>query len=138
MGKVKDSLHEVGGESEKMKASMSGAFKAFGIGAGLMAAGAAGFAMLTPAIEESKNLSKAIALVATESNEAIFPQEKMRDITEKLAVQFGALPVEQASAMYEAVGLGADTAAKSQDLLTAANKLAVAGNADLKTSTDAG
>ncbi len=82
MGKVKDSIHEVGGESEKLKESMKDSFRAFGIGAGLMAAGAAGFAMLAPAIQESKDLSKAIALVATEADLAIFPQEKMREVSE--------------------------------------------------------
>ena len=137
MGKVKDSLHEVGGESETMKASMSSAFKEFGIGAGLMAAGAAGFAMLAPAIQESKDLSKAIALVATEADLAIFPQEKMREVSEKLAITYGNAPVEQAQAMYKAVALGGNTAAKSVDFLNGVNLLAVAGNSDLTQTADA-
>ena len=137
MGKVKDSIHEVGGESEKLKESMKDSFRAFGIGAGLMAAGAAGFAMLAPAIEESKDLSKAIALVATEADLAIFPQEKMREVSEKLAITYGNAPVEQAQAMYKAVALGANTAAKSVDFLNGVNLLAVAGNADLELSANA-
>jgi TP901 family phage tail tape measure protein len=137
MGKVKESMHGVGGEAEAMKSTISDAFRGFGIGAGLMAAGAAGFAALGPAITESKELSKAIALVATEADLATFPQEKMREEAEKLAIQYGKAPVEQAQALYKAVALGANDAAKSTAFLNGVNLLAVAGNADLELSANA-
>lgn len=93
--------------------------------------------VLREASKANMELEKAIALVGGESDEAIFPQEKMRAITESLAKEFGRLPVDQAKAMYEAVGMGANDAAKSTNLMRAANTLAVAGNADLKISIDA-
>lgn len=93
--------------------------------------------VLKEAAKANMELEKAIALVGGESDEAIFPQEKMRAITESLAKEFGRLPVDQAKAMYEAVGMGANDAAKSTNLMRAANTLAVAGNADLKISIDA-
>lgn len=90
-----------------------------------------------PAIKEAADFSKAIALVATESEEAIFPQEKMREVAEKLAVTFGKAPVDQAKALYKAVALGANDAAKATDFLTGVNLLAVAGNADLELTANA-
>lgn len=109
----------------------------FAIGAAVMAAGIAGFAALDHAIAASTEFSKSIALVATEADAAAFSQDEMKDIAHELAGTYGKMPVDQAKAMYEAVGLGASNAAETTSLLTAANKLAVAGNAELTTSTDA-
>ncbi len=137
MTRVKHNLGEVEGAATGMGAAAKSAFSGFGVGMVAMGAGIAALAALGPAIEESKNLSKAIALVATESDEATFPQERMRDLAEKLAVQYGKMPVEQAQAMYKAVALGANDAGKAQDFLNGVNLLAVAGDADLITTTNA-
>ena len=137
MTRVKHNLGEVEGKATGMGAAAKSAFLGFGVGMAAMGAGIAALAALGPAIEESKNLSKAIALVATESDEATFPQERMRDLAEKLAVQYGKMPVEQAQAMYKAVALGANDAGKAQDFLNGVNLLAVAGDADLITTTNA-
>lgn len=137
MQKVKGSFGEVEGAAGGMGGVVKDSFKSFGTGLAIAGAGLAGLAMLEPAVEESTKLGKAIALIATETTEAQFPQEKMLGITEQLAVQFGKLPVEQAQAMYKAVALGANDAAKATAFLTGVNKLAIAGDADLITTTNA-
>lgn len=137
MGDVKKHMMEVEGESSRMGKIIGSNFAKLTTGLAIMGAGLAGLAMLEPAIAESKELSKAIALVATEADEAVFPQEKMRDVAEQLAVTYGKAPVEQANALYKAVALGANDAAKSVDFLNGVNLLAVAGNADLELSANA-
>jgi TP901 family phage tail tape measure protein len=137
MKHVRDNFTEVNGAASEAAKSVAASFKSFGIGTAIMGAGLLGLAALTPAIEESRELGKAIALVATESDTAVFPVERMKEMTEQLASTYAKAPVDEATALYEAVGMGANTAAKAQALLAGANRLAVAGNADLKTSTDA-
>jgi TP901 family phage tail tape measure protein len=137
MNRITTSFTDLEGGSSKAAKNIAGSFKAFGIGLGIMGAGIAGLAMLEPAIAASMELSKAVALVATEADESRFSQARMRDVSEQLASTFAKMPVDEAGALYKAVALGADDAAKSTAFLTGVNLLAVAGNADLKTSTDA-
>jgi TP901 family phage tail tape measure protein len=137
MGKIKSGLLEVEGAASPAGKAVGEAFKRFGTGLAVMGMGLAGMAVLAPALEEASKFSKAIALVATETDEATFAQSKMREVAEGLAVTYGKAPVEQAQALYKAVALGANTAAKSQDFLNGVNLLAVAGNADLETSANA-
>jgi TP901 family phage tail tape measure protein len=137
MHKVASAYNKVEGATDQFAASSMAAMKQFGIGAAIFGVGVAGLAALGPAIEENTQLSKSIALVATEADLAVFPQEKMRDIAEKLATTYGKAPVDQAKALYKAVALGANDASKSLDFLNGVNLLAVAGNADLELSANA-
>lgn len=107
------------------------------VGERMMMAGAAGIAGLGAAAMASEAFSRKIAEVATEADLSIFPQEKMKDIAKDMALQFGKMPTEQAEAMYDAVAFGANDAAKATDLMSAANKLAVAGVTDVKSAVDA-
>jgi TP901 family phage tail tape measure protein len=107
------------------------------VGAGMAVAGAAISAGLGLAVRSSRDFGKAIALVASESDEATFSTEDMRKVSLDLAQQFGKMPVEEAQALYDAVGFGANTASKATSALTAANKLSIAGNTDVKTSLSA-
>lgn len=117
-------LGEVSGKMKEVAAGMT-------IAAGAIVAG------LGYASEKAEEFNKAIALVATEADLALFPQQKMKDIAIDLGKQFGQLPTKEAEAMYKAVALGANTAAKAQDLLTGANLLAVAGDSDLSLTMNA-
>lgn len=138
MGHVRDSMREVSGVSEEMKASLKSNFTEFGKGVALMGVGALVMAgVFDPASEVTKNMSEAIALVATEADTATFSQDRMRDVATNLAQVYGHMPVDEAKALYKAVALGADDAAKSTAFLTGVNLLAVAGNADLEMTTNA-
>ncbi len=107
------------------------------VGKVMIGVGAAGIAALAYASVKAAEFGKAIALVATEADLAVFPQQQMADVAQKLAVQFGRAPVAEANALYKAVALGANDAVKATNLLTGANLLAVAGNADLELTMNA-
>ncbi len=107
------------------------------MGAKMMGAGLATFAALGYASVKAAEFEKAIALVASEADLAIFPQSEMARVTQELAGKFGRLPVQEANALYKAVALGANDATKATQLMTGANLLAVAGNADLELTMNA-
>jgi TP901 family phage tail tape measure protein len=129
-------LETVGAASEAGKA-IKGYFKEFSIGMAMFGAGAFALSALAPATREAAEFGKAIALVATESDTAVFSQHQMMEAAHELGNIFGKMPTDEAKAMYEAVGMGANTAAKATALMAGSNRLAVAGNADLKTTIDA-
>jgi TP901 family phage tail tape measure protein len=129
-------LETVGAATDAGKAIKS-YFKEFSVGLAIFAAGAMGLHALEPAEAEAREFGKAIALVATEADLAVFPQQRMGDAALDVAATFGKMPKDEAVAMYEAVGMGANNAAKATALMAGANRLSVAGNADLKTSIDA-
>ncbi len=54
----------------------------------------------------------------------------------KMSKEFGSMPTEQASALYQIISAGATTAAQANDLLAASNKLAIGGVTDIKTAAD--
>lgn len=137
MRKVKTGLMDVEGASTEAGKAYGDAFKSFGKGLMVMGAGLGVATVLEHAVHVAGDFSKAIALVATEADAAAYSQAQMRDVTLGLSQAYGTAPVEQAQALYKAVALGADTAARSQAFLNSANLLAVAGNADLVTSTNA-
>lgn len=82
-------------------------------------------------------LGRSIALVAGESEEALFPQEQMRKMVLSLGTEYAKFPVEEAKSLYAAVGMGAGDATKAMDLMRAANTLSIAGNANLEVSLNA-
>lgn len=61
---------------------------------------------------------------------------KYTEATRALAIQFGRSPILQTKALYQVISAGASDAAQAVDILTAANKLATAGVADLFVTTD--
>lgn len=107
------------------------------VGTLMVAAGAAGLAGLGVAVGASRDFGKAIALVASEADTSVFSVDAMKKVSLDLAQQFGKMPVEEAQALYDAVGFGATNAADATSSLTAANKLAIAGNTDVKTALSA-
>lgn len=127
---TRDELGRFGNRSKE-------SFKQFGMGLAVMGAGLGALAILGSTIDDARDFGKAIDLVRTEVDEAAFSQADMRDLTIDLGKQFGRMPKDEAEALYKAVALGANTAAKATDIMTAANTLAVAGNSDLKTTMDA-
>lgn len=134
ISKVSGSFKELNGVAGMVARD---SMRQFTIGLGVMGAGLAGLAILDSTTAAASEFGKSIALVATEADKSVFSQDEMSDVALRLAGQYGKMPADQAAAMYKAVALGADDATKANALLTSANQLAVAGNADLKDVTDA-
>jgi TP901 family phage tail tape measure protein len=137
MSRVRNGFAQTRDEAGRFGTRSKEAFKQFSMGAGIMVAGLGGLAVFDKAIEENGKLGRAITEVATEIDAATFSQTEMKKITRDLAVEFGRMPVEEAQALYDAVGFGANDAAKATDVMTAANRLAVAGVTDVKTAVSA-
>jgi TP901 family phage tail tape measure protein len=131
------SLKRAHGLSKEAAAGITSDLKSLALGGTIMAAGIGGLVALGPALDESNAFGKSIKLVATEVDAATFSQSAMKRETRDLAGTFGILPVAEAKALYKAVALGANDAAKSTALMTATNELAVAGDADLSVTMDA-
>lgn len=125
------------GKTSQAAKSFKAGMTTFATGATLIGIGAGGLAALAPATREAGELGLAIAQVATEADLAVFPQARMKEITEALGQTFGQMPVDEAKALYKAVALGAGNAEKATSIMTAANRLAVAGVSDLATTMDA-
>ena len=137
MRNVRNGFAQTRDEFGKFGSRSKQTFKEFGIGIATMGVGLAGLAILGSTADAAAEFGKAIALVRTEVDEATFSQDDMKKITLDLAKQFGKMPTDEAEALYKAVALGANTAAKATAIMTTANQLAVAGNSDLKVTMDA-
>lgn len=87
-------------------------------------------------IKASNDFGDALAEVSTLVDTAVFDMERLRQASLKNAVAFSSSPAEQAKAFYQIISAGASTAAEAQDILTAANKLAVGGVTDVTTAAD--
>lgn len=134
---VRNGFAQTRNEMGQFGARSKTAFKEFAMGVGVMTAGLSGLAILNSTTQHARDFQKAIALVATETDEATFSTEDMRKVSLDMAQTFGKMPVDEAQALYKGVALGADTASKATFLMNAANKLAIAGNSDLSTTMDA-
>lgn len=100
--------------------------------AGVVAAGV-GFARLAG---DSNAFVSAMSEVSTLVDEATFDMASLSDEALRMAGEFGSMPTEQASAFYQAISAGADTAEKATAALEAANRLAIGGVTDVGTAVD--
>ena len=134
MGEVKKNLLEVEGAGTHAGKGIKEAFEKFGTGLAVMGAGLEGLAMLSEKTEKAENFGQAMKLVTTRVTEAEFPLEEMKKQVNDLSAQFGIMPVDEATAMYEALGEGARDAVRAQALMTAGNQIAIGTNTDLHAS----
>jgi TP901 family phage tail tape measure protein len=100
------------------------------------AVGGALLATLALGAVKAHELEEAFKLVETRADESVLPIEKVRASVLALSNQYGTAQTDLARAYYDAIGLGATTAASSQALVTAAQQLAVGTQTDLKTAMD--
>ncbi len=77
-----------------------------------------------------------VAQISTLVDTSTFSMATLTDGLKKQAVAFGENPIEQAKAGYEIVSSGATSAADALATLTAANKLAIAGNSTAMVAAD--
>ncbi|TXH42464.1 MAG: phage tail tape measure protein [Desulfurellales bacterium] len=79
---------------------------------------------------------KAVAQVASISDRAQFPLERIRDLSMDMVRLYGGTAESQAKALYEVISAGVTDAARATDTLNAANKLAIGGVTNTKVAVD--
>ncbi|SFK74371.1 phage tail tape measure protein, TP901 family, core region [Nitrosomonas aestuarii] len=89
-------------------------------------------ASLNSALDFDRQLAEVSTLLSGSTEET----KLLATEAERLAQQFGTMPIEQAKAFYQVISAGASDASEATDILTAANKLAVGGVTDVLTSVD--
>lgn len=122
------SLDKVSDEGEKAREKLKEVGDALKeAGTKMMAMGGAGLAGLGLAANAAADYGKEVGLVTTIADEAEFPINRIKDMGYEFAQSYGGDAIGQIKALYNAIGSGAETAAEGTELLTYANKLAVAG-----------
>ena len=103
---------------------------------GAMAALTAAFAAigLDRVIQQARDFSTAMAEVSTLINPAVVSMEQLNAVALDQAAQFGSAPITQAQALYKIISAGATSAAEANEILTAANRLAIGGVTDVATA----
>ncbi len=123
----------VSDSSSKMQSSL----QRIGKGASMAVGSIAGVGFpLASAIRESMGLNKALAEVATLTDEANFPLEKMRELTKGLAAEYGGKAALQAKALYQTISAGYGDVEEAAKMMNTANKLAVGGVTEVETAID--
>jgi TP901 family phage tail tape measure protein len=130
LGKTEEKSKETGKAFEELGEKMKTG------GAVVAAAGGALLATLALGAVKAHEIGEALKLVATRADESVLPIEKVKESVLALSNQYGTSQTEEARAFYDAIGLGATTAASSQALVTAATRLAVGTQTDLKSAMD--
>jgi TP901 family phage tail tape measure protein len=92
--------------------------------------------VLGAAVAEATRFGAAIGEVSTLIDQAVFPIERMRDISMSLANTYGEDATNQAKALYQTISAGVADAAAATKLLDNANKLAIGGVTDVTTAVD--
>jgi len=125
----------------KMKRDMNKSFKSINRNAEMMgkivtaAIGIAVVRSIGKAVTASRELEVALAEVSTLMDDTN-GMDAMAVSINKLAKEFGEVPVNQVKAMYDIISAGAKGAEERIGRLTAANKLALGGVTDLTVATD--
>ena len=130
MGRLQNKAKEAGVGLEEVSAR----FKRVGLA--MVGIGIAGLTGLGAAALAAQDFGKGIAEVSTLVDTTKFSVEDMRNIVFKMGNTFGGDLQDQIKGMYQGISAGAADAASSQALLTQANKLAVGGVTDVRTSID--
>lgn len=122
-------------DMQKTFGELQGEFNSLGLK--VAGFGLAGLAGLGVAGKAASDYNAAIAEVASITDRANFPIGVMKEMTQAMAVTYGGDLTGHVKALYQAASSGAQTAAEAQQLLTAANLLAVGGLSDSFAAVDA-
>lgn len=136
MGKVSKEMLDIEGRSSTAGQAVKKNFQDFSVGMTLFGAGLSGLALLNPATEAASKFGQGIAEITTLTNEASLGFDSVFDSVLNMNEAFGGGTQAQTKAMYDAISAGAANAAEATNLLTASNKLAVAGKTDVSTALD--
>lgn len=125
-------------KSEKLRQTLGEASSELtSMGLKLAGFGVAGLAGLGAAANSAAEYNAAIAEVASITDRANFPIETMKTMTQEMALTYGGDLIGHVKSLYQAASSGATTAAEAQQLLNAANLLAVGGLSDSFLAVDA-
>ena len=135
-GKVGKNFSNMSSKADSDAKRIQAGMMRIGKGMGLIAAGFGIVRPLQVALREATKLNKALAEVATLTDEATFPVAKMKDLVKDLSAEYGDESVTQAKALYQTISAGYSDAADAAAMMTTANKLAVGGVTDVATAVD--
>lgn len=105
-------------------------------GLGMMGAGMAGLAALSVPLEAAKKYAQGISEITTLTDEASLGFDSVYNAVLDLNATFGGGSEKQIKAYYDGVSAGAANASQAMKLMTASNKLAIAGKTDASTALD--
>jgi len=125
---VRRNLDDIGDGADRTRARMDLLRRSFAALGGALA--------LQQAFSQISEFQTAIAEVATLVDTATFNIEGLTQAALDQARAFGGSPTGQAQAFYQVISAGAGSAAEATDILTTANRLAVAGVTDVETAAD--
>lgn len=106
------------------------------MGRKMMLVGAAGVGALGLASSAAAKYGKSVAEIQTIADEAQFSLASIRDITQQMSTLYEGDLTMQAKALYQAISAGATSASDATSLMHAANKLSIAGIANVEESID--
>lgn len=135
-GSVGKNYNAMTKRAEKSTHSLQRSMGGMAKGAAVAFAGLSIAKPLIAGVKESVLLEKALAEVTTLTDEATFPLQKMRDITEGLATDFGQDAVMQANALYQTISSGFGDVKSASDTMITANQLALGGVTEVSTAVD--
>lgn len=104
--------------------------------AGQVAALVGTVAGVSASLNTALDFDRSLAEVSTLLDGAADSTRELEFEAQRLAKQFGTMPVEQVKAFYQVISAGASDAAEATDILTAANKLAVGGVTQVDVAVD--
>jgi TP901 family phage tail tape measure protein len=111
------------------------AMRDLAMGGAMSLASKTGFSAISRLMEEAGRYGTKIAEVSTMVDSSLFPTEKIEKLTMDMA-RFGQDAQIQAAGLYDAISAGYGTVASATDMMTSANRLAVAGVTDVKTAVN--
>lgn len=136
MGRVRNGFAQTRNEVDQFGMRSQAVFASFATGAKAMGLGLAGLGLLAATVPAAGEFSKRIGEIATLTEEASLGTGFLAQEVLALNAAYGGGTAVQAKALYDGISAGASDAAAAHSLLTASNKLAVAGVTEVNVALD--
>lgn len=131
-----EALRRVGKNNSVLQTSLISLAEKGGAALGALAASYMTFKTITTATSQALEFNKAIAETSTLIEGTPEQIRQIESAARELARTFGGTAASQTKAFYEALSAGATTVAQAKEITTAANKLAIGGNAEVAQGVD--
>jgi len=135
IGGVGNSIASMTKQAEKSVQRQQMATRDMVWGGAMSLAAVKGVNTIKQLMDEAGAYGTKIAEISTLVDSSLFPTEKIEKLTMDMA-RFGQDAQVQAAALYDAISAGYGTVASATDMMTSANRLAVAGVTDVKTAVN--
>ena len=106
------------------------------VGVAMTALGSLGLAALSSTLAKSRDFSAGIAEITTLTDEASLSTRALSTMVLDMNAAYGGSTAKQTKALYDGISAGAANAAEAQALLTASNRLAISGRAEVGVALD--